>query len=127
MIDILRSLREPVLSRVTKNNCYALKLKRRWQTCIAVVALTLIFGQILAQTMQHKAALKAAQSRLVTASSDYTARLWDGFLACQIPWCIQVFPDLNARNSIVFFYVLGKLAGFIDRDRLPLGPTHLKT
>ena len=42
------------------------------------MALTLIVGEILAQTMQHKAALKAAQSSLVTASSDYTARLWDG-------------------------------------------------
>ena len=50
--------------------------------CLALAVLAVLAGQVVGQTMQHEAAVKSAQFSLgrpavVTASKDYTARLWD--------------------------------------------------
>ena len=66
-----------------RNRSAALRGKTLGRHCIALAALGLLAGQLVRQTMQHEAKVKAAQfspdgRRVVTASSDYTARLWDG-------------------------------------------------
>ena len=50
--------------------------------CIALATSGLLAGQLVGQTMQHEAEVKAAQFSpdgrwVVTASKDYTARVWD--------------------------------------------------
>ena len=66
-----------------RNQPSAFTVKTLGRHCIALAALGLLAGQLVRQTMQHEAEVKAAQfspdgRRVVTASSDYTARLWDG-------------------------------------------------
>ena len=62
-----------------RNQPFAFRLGRH---CIALVGFGLLAGQLVGQTMQHEAEVKAAEFSpdgrwVVTASKDYTARLWD--------------------------------------------------
>jgi hypothetical protein len=52
------------------------------QICFSLAALAFLAGQLVGQTMQHERAVTSAQFSpdgrwVVTASKDYTARVWD--------------------------------------------------
>ena len=52
------------------------------QICFSLAALAFLAGQLVGQTMQHEGAVTSAQFSpdgrwVVTASKDYTARVWD--------------------------------------------------
>jgi WD40 repeat protein len=62
-----------------RNQPFAFRLGRH---CIALAALGILAGQLVGQTMQHEGAVTSAQFSpngrwVVTASKDYTARVWD--------------------------------------------------
>jgi WD40 repeat protein len=65
-----------------RNRSSAFGVKTLGWHCIALAALGLLAGQLMSQTMQHERAVTSAQFSpdgrwVVTASKDYTARVWD--------------------------------------------------